>query len=268
MNPPTPRIAVIIPARDEADRIASTLRSVRAVPYVDLIVVVDDGSTDDTQSAARAAGVTVVRHPVNRGKASAMETGASVVAMRDPEGEEPRLLLFLDADLGESAVEAAALVEPVARGEADCAIAALPTQAGAGGRGLVTGLARKAITAMTGWRPTQPLSGQRCMTQAAFQAARPLARGWGVETGMTIDMLVAGLTLVEVPCDLHHRATGNDLPGHLHRASQYKDVALAVNLRRLRGVKVPHQFRVDGSNQGPGQPFHAYRVRGVETSGA
>lgn len=264
MNAQSAHIAAIIPAKNEADTIASTIRSARAIPHVDLIVVVDDGSSDDTQSIARAAGATVVRHPVNRGKASAMETGASVVEMRDVEGQAPRILLFLDADLGDTAVQVAPLVEPVASGEVDCTIAALPRQAGAGGRGLVTGLARKAIAAITGWSPTQPLSGQRCMTREAFDAARPLARGWGVETGMTIDVLVAGLTVQEIPCDLKHRVTANDLSGQLHRAAQYRDVALAVNMRRLRGVKVPQQYRVDPETQIAGQPFNAYRVRPVE----
>lgn len=264
MNADVAQIAVVIPAKNEADRIASTVRAARAIPHVDLIIVVDDGSTDDTQSIARAAGATVIRHPVNRGKASAMETGASVVAMRDAEGAAPRLLMFLDADLGETAVAVTPLVEPVFTGEVDCAIAVLPKQAGAGGRGLVTGLARKAISALTGWSPTQPLSGQRCMTREAFDAARPLARGWGVETAMTIDILVAGLTVQEVPCDLKHRVTSNDMSGNLHRAAQYRDVALAVNMRRLRGVKVPNQYRVDPSEQTPGQPFHAYRVRPVD----
>ena len=147
------RVAVIIPAKDEEDRIGATVRAARAIPHVDLVVVVDDGSSDGTQKAARTAGATVIRHSVNRGKASAMETGASVVAMRDEEGRPARLLLFLDADLGESAVEAAPLVEPVLAGAADCTIAALPPQEGAAGLGFVTGLAFKAIRRATGWRP-------------------------------------------------------------------------------------------------------------------
>ncbi len=65
------RVAVVIPAKDEQDRIAATIRAARAIPHVDLVVVVDDGSEDDTQKAARDAGATVVRHSVNRGKASA-----------------------------------------------------------------------------------------------------------------------------------------------------------------------------------------------------
>ncbi len=252
------RVAVIIPAKDEEDRIAATIRAARAIPYVDLVIVVDDGSEDDTQNAARAAGATVIRHSVNRGKASAMETGASVVAMRDTVGRPTRLLLFLDADLGDSAVETAPLIGPVRSGAVDFTIAALPPQEGAGGHGFVTGLARKAIERATGWRPRQPISGQRCLTRAAFEAARPLATGWGVEVGMTIDLLVGGYTVQEIPCDLQHRATANDWAGQLHRAQQYRGVRLAVESRRLRRVRVPKALR-HGTHGGDFQPFNAFQ---------
>jgi hypothetical protein len=230
----TQRVAVIIPAKDEADRIAATVRSARAIPHVDLVLVVDDGSTDDTQHVARDAGAVVVRHSHNRGKAAAMETGAAVAAMRDADGRAPRLLLFIDGDLGDTAVNTAPLVSPVREGVADVAIALLPPQKGAGGRGIVVGAARRSIQRLTGWSPTQPLSGMRCLTREAFEAATPLARGWGVETGMTIDLLRSGYVAVEVPCDLRHRASSNDLKGQLHRAGQYRDVMAAVGARQVR----------------------------------
>src|SRR6202041_2253392 len=48
----------------------------------------------------------------------------------------------------------------------------------------------------------------RCLTRAAFEAARPLAPGWGVETALTIDLLRQGLRVTEVEVELAHRATG------------------------------------------------------------
>ncbi|NKY21750.1 glycosyltransferase family 2 protein [Cellulomonas denverensis] len=230
------RVAVVIPAKDESRRIAATVRSARAIPHVDLVLVVDDGSEDNTQHVAREAGAVVVRHSHNRGKAAAMETGAAVVAMRDAPDRPPRLLLFIDGDLGDTAVNTAPLVPPVLEGTADLSIALLPPQPGAGGRGIVVGAARRAIQSLTGWTPTQPLSGMRCLTREAFEAATPLARGWGVETGMTIDLLRKGFVAVEVPCDLRHRPSGTDLRGQLHRAAQYRDVQLAVAARRVRAV--------------------------------
>ncbi len=231
---PEQRVAVVIPAKDESRRIAATVRAARAIPHVDLVLVVDDGSEDATQHVAREAGAVVVRHSHNRGKAAAMETGAAVVAMRDVEDGPARLLLFIDGDLAETAVNTAPLVPPVLAGDADATIALLPPQPGAGGRGIVVGLARRSIQSMTGWTPTQPLSGMRCLTRAAFEAATPLARGWGVETGMTIDLLTQGFRVQEVPCDLRHRPSGSDWRGQVHRAAQYRDVLLAANARRVR----------------------------------
>lgn len=228
------RVAAILPAKDEADRIVATVRAARAIPNVDLVIVVDDGSTDDTQHVARDAGAVVVRHSQNRGKAAAMETGAAVAAMRDADGEPARLLLFLDADLGDTAVNAAPLVPPVLAAKADLSIAVLPVQEGAGGHGIVLGLARRAVHRVSGWTPRAPLSGQRCLTREAFEAALPLARGWGVETGMTIDLLEQGFAVVEVPCDLRHRPSGRDLSGYLHRGAQYRDIAYAIAVRRMR----------------------------------
>ena len=85
----------------------------------------------------------------------------------------------------------------------------------------------------------QPLSGMRCLSPEAIEAATPFARGWGVEVGMTIDVLGAGLTVLEVPCELHHRVTGKDWRGQVHRAAQYRDVALALGVRRLRRRLAP-----------------------------
>nr|WP_253281866.1 glycosyltransferase family 2 protein [Arcanobacterium phocae] len=250
------RVAVIIPAMNEEDRIGATIQAARSIPHVDLIVVIDDGSTDDTQGVARNAGASVARHTVNRGKAAAMETGAAVVAMRDINGQPPRALLFLDADLAESAVECAPLVSTIFAGGVDCAIAYLPPQSGAGGHGVVTTTGRKGIERLTGWSPQQPLSGQRCLTRAAFDAVTPLASGWGVEVGMTVDLLVAGFTVQEVPCDLRHRVSTNDLAGQLHRAAQLRGVIKALAVRTMRRHKVTTTAIAPSV---PGQPFNAYK---------
>ena len=98
--------------------------------------------------------------------------------------------------------------------------------------------AGRAISLATGWLPVAPLSGQRCLSREAYEKAVPLADGWGVEVGLTIDVLVAGLAVIEVPCDITHRVTGNDRVGTMHRASQYKDVLRAVTRRKLRRHRV------------------------------
>jgi glycosyltransferase involved in cell wall biosynthesis len=227
-------VAVVIPARNEADRIQATVRAAARLDGVDLVVVVDDGSTDGTGAVARRAGAAVMRHARNRGKSAAMETGAEAVRLLDQREhrDAPRHLLFLDADLADTAAMAGPLMEPVVAGNADMTIAVFAATVKLGGHGLVVGLSGAGIRRATGWQPTQPLNGQRCLTRAAFEAARPLAPGWGAETGLTIDLLRKGLRVTEVEVELAHRATGTGLRAQLHRAHQLADVARAVAARR------------------------------------
>jgi Glycosyl transferase family 2 len=232
MSPPGD-LAVVIPARNEYDRIAATVRGAARIPGVDMVVVVDDGSTDGTRCVAAAEGAIVVRHARNRGKAAALETGAEAVrAIETREGNGPRHLLFLDADLADTAEHAGPLAEPVRAGEADMAIAVFASRVKLGGHGIVIGLSGAGIERLTGWRPAEPLNGQRCLTRAAFEAARPLAPGWGAETGLTIDLLRQGMRVVEVQVPLAHRATGQDMASQLHRAQQLADVARALATRQ------------------------------------
>lgn len=228
--------AVVVPAKDEELRVAATVQAALAIPGVDLVVVVDDGSVDGTTYAAERAGATVLRHPRNRGKAAAMESGAAAVRAADVREKRatPRHLLFLDADLEGTAAAAASLVPPVRAGTADMTIAVLPPQSRkGGGRGFVVKLSRRGIARATGFAATQPLSGQRCLSRKAFEAARPLAYGFGVETALTIDLLRKGLRVAEVECELHHRVTGSDWRSQVHRARQYVHVARALGVRRL-----------------------------------
>ena len=226
-------VAVIIPAKDEQERIADTVRAAAALPEVDLVVVVDDGSRDATSALARDAGALVVRHKQNQGKAAAMETGARLVAMREAVADAPaRSLLFIDADMGASAAGAEPLITAVLADGVDMAIANLPPQPGASGMGVVVRTSRRGIEKATGYVAKQPLSGTRCITREAWEACLPLAPGWGVETSLTIDALRAGFVLREVPCQLSHRPSGRDLRGQLHRLGQLKDVCRALLRKR------------------------------------
>src|SRR5262249_48391421 len=170
----------------------------------------------------------------NRGKAAAMETGAQAVRLVDQRDGLSRHLLFLDADLGATAAGAAPLVAPVLAGAADMTIAAFTTRVKLGGDGPGVRLGPAGAPRAAGGAPAQPLNGQRCLTRAAFEAARPLARGFGVETALTIDLARKGYRVREVEVDLAHRATGTDLGAQVHRARQLADVALALATRTPR----------------------------------
>ena len=70
---------------------------------------------------------------------------------------------------------------------------------------------------------TAPISGQRAMRPGVLSQLLPFATGFGMETGMTIDALRKGLTVVEVELPLEHRATGRTVAGFTHRARQAKE---------------------------------------------
>ena len=232
--PPSGDVAIVIPAKNESDRIQATVKAAAGLPGADMLIVVDDGSADETGFVAENAGAIVLRHARSRGKGAALESGAEAVGLleRSEERELPRHLLFLDADLAESAAHAAPLMQPVRDGQADMTIAVFSERVRAGGHGFVVALSGSGIRRATGWLPAQPLNGQRCLTRAAFEAARPLASGFGVETALTIDLARQGLRITEVEVPLAHRATGTDLRSQLHRARQLADVARALATRR------------------------------------
>jgi glycosyltransferase involved in cell wall biosynthesis len=231
---PSGDLAVIIPARNESDRIGATVQAAAGLAGVDIVVVVDDGSTDRTAAAAQHEGALVMRHARNKGKAAAMETGAEAVRLLEASQDRasPRHLMFLDGDLGQTARSAGPLAAPVRAGQADMTIAVFSNRVRQGGHGFVVALSGSGIMRATGWRPAQPLNGQRCLTRAAFEAAIPLARGWGAETGLTIDLLRKGMRVAEVEVPLEHRATGRDWRSQLHRARQFADVARALASRQ------------------------------------
>lgn len=228
------RLGAVVPCKDEADRIGATLAGLRQVVGTGPIVVVDDGSTDNTAALAEAAGARVVRHGVNRGKAAALESGVDALLAGEG-GRDCAAILFVDGDLEGSAANLSVLADPVLAGDADMAIATLPAQKQAGGgRGRVVRLARAGIRRLTGREMLQPLSGMRALTPAAFEAARPLPPRWGVEVGLTVAILQAGMRVIEVPCELQHRVSGKDWRGVLHRAAQFRDVWLTLNAPRRR----------------------------------
>jgi glycosyltransferase involved in cell wall biosynthesis len=217
----TPRLSVLIPAKEEADRIGATVQAALLLPHVLEVIVIDDGSLDDTAGVAREAGAHVVSLAQNQGKAAALMAGGKVA-----KGDT---LLLLDADLGATAREATVLIPAVLEGTSDMTIATFPIIPGrGGGHGIVVRTSRAGILRLTGREMLAPLSGQRCMTRAVWEAVQPLASGFGVETAMTIAALRKGYRLQEVPTQMDHRVTQNDLAARWHRLRQLKDVLLAL----------------------------------------
>ena len=220
----------LVPAFDEAATVADTVRAVISTPGVRHVLVVDDGSSDETAAEAERAGAAVLRMGSNRGKGAAVEAGLDLV--------EDDIVLLLDADLGDTACQAAALLEPVAAGMADMTVARFPPPPDKAGFGLVKGLARWGIRTLGGgFVAHAPLSGQRALTRRAVQAVRPLGERYGLEVALTVRALRAGLRVVEVPTTMSHAATGRDLRGFVHRGRQFVDVTRT--LARLASERRP-----------------------------
>jgi glycosyltransferase involved in cell wall biosynthesis len=219
---------VIVAAHNEADRIGATLEALAGAFPGAQVVVADDASSDGTAELALSHGAQVVSRGKPHGKGANVTAAIESVLDRADEGDPPTVLL---CDLGRSARELPGLVDAVARGHCDLAVGAFRERAG-GGFGLARGFARWAIERRCGYRAEAPISGQRAMAAEVLPAVLPFAKGYGMETGMTIDAIRAGFRLCEIELDLEHRATGRNLRGFLHRARQLFDFARAYAARR------------------------------------
>jgi hypothetical protein len=217
---PRQPVVAIVPAKDAELTIRATVTALLGLAEVDEVVVVDDGSSDATTEAARAAGAWVLRLPANRGKGGAVEAGVKLAP-------HAGIYLLVDADVAATASEARALLAPVLAGEADMAVGVLPAAGGRGGFGLVRSAAGAAIRMASGSPARAPLSGQRAVRGELLRSL-DLAPRFGLEVALTVDARRAGARVVEVPVEMDHHHTGRTLAGFRHRARQGADVARAA----------------------------------------
>ncbi len=219
-----PRTTAIIAALDEGAAIGAVVRGCLQ-HGVDDVIVVDDGSTDDTTARATAAGATVLQHATNRGKGAALRLAAA-----HAQGE---VLVTLDGDGQDDPADIPVLLAAIERG-ADMVIGSrfrgtlLP--------GAITPLHRLGNLALT--RTFNLLYGERLTdTQAGMRAIRhPLwrrlvlrANRYEVETEVLVRALGAGATVVEVPVTRAPRAHGRSALHGLRDGSRI--LACMVSLR-------------------------------------
>jgi glycosyltransferase involved in cell wall biosynthesis len=198
------RVVIVVPAYDEAPRIARVLRGLPA--WVDAVIVVDDASSDGTAGAATAVGdgrVTVVRHGRNRGVGAAITTGyrAALAA-----GGEPRDAFVVMAGDGQmDPRDLPALLGPIAAGEADYVkgdrfrwrgvLAAMPPARLLGGM---------TLSWATGRAIGVPISDSQCGYTAITRAACErldldgLWPGYGYPNDMLSQVALRGLRIAQV----------------------------------------------------------------------
>lgn len=218
-------ISVIIPAFNEKKHIVDTIEALRGLNIFKEIIVVDDGSGDNTYELAKAAGAIAVKTTSNLGKGGALEYGLSRA-----EGD---IIVFLDADIGEGASEVGKLLPPIINGDADMTVAVFPPPKKKGGFGFVKTLARCGVLLATGKRIDWTLSGQRAFRREVLDGIS-LARGYGIEIALTVDVLRKGCRVQEVAVAMGHEETGRDIAGFVHRGKQFVNILMALIKIMLR----------------------------------
>ena len=201
-------VSVVIPAFNEEQSIKHVIDTVKQVKAITQIIVVDDGSNDDTYNiVSKIKDVTLLKHSRNKGKGSAMKTGLNKVTND--------IVLFLDADLSEiHKTQVEAIINPILKGEADITKTKFKREAGR-----VTELTAKPLLQF--FFPElnfdQPLSGQFASIKS-FLDGIDLEHDYGVDIGIVLDADAQGMRIEEV-----------DIGNIVHEMSTLQELNLMAN---------------------------------------
>ena len=185
-------VSVVIPAKNEAGAIGAVVVAVCALSFVQQVIVVDDGSTDDTAAIARAAGAQVLSRPYSMGNGAAIKAGA-----RAATGD---VLVFMDADGQHDPADIARLLAKLDEGY-DMAVGARGQGSQASvGRGVANGVYNRLASWMTG-HPVQDLtSGFRAVRAAKFREfLYLLPNGFSYPTTCTMAFFRSAYPVAYVP---------------------------------------------------------------------
>jgi glycosyltransferase involved in cell wall biosynthesis len=224
-------ISVLLPAYDEARTIGPLVRACLAhTPQPCEVLVVDDGSSDETSSLATAAGARVVRLPENRGKGVAVREGIAaargdVVVMLDADGQDdpaeiPDLLAALTDDVD-------MVVGSRFRGHfGEGSITPLNY---AGNRFLTF-----VLNVLFTTRMTDTLAGFKAVRTSRLRGLRLEARRYDIEVELLVGLLRAGARVVEIPVHRAARVHGSS------RLDSFRDgtrvLGRILRLRLMGGV--------------------------------
>lgn len=214
------KVICVVPVYNEADLIISTIENLKKIKCIDNIVVVNDGSKDNTLEVINKLNVQVINLEKNYGKGYAMKTAIDTL--------EYDYIGFIDGDLGDTSIEAESLFLPVISGEADVSVAKFKSRNSMtdtkGGFGFVKTLAKKGIYFFTKKEIDTGLSGQRVFRKEVIEKMDYIPDKYGIEVAMTVQTLNNGFSIIEVPVTMNHRYSQRNLQGTIHRAKQFYDI--------------------------------------------
>ncbi len=191
-------LSVVIPAKNESATIGRVVAEVRRL-FVDAeIIVVDDGSKDETVRLAKESGARVVGHPVSLGNGAAIKTGA-----RNAKGD---VFVFMDADGQHSATEIQLLLEMLDKGY-DMIVGARDSGAHANvGRLFANGFYSGLASLISGHRIPDLTSGFRAVRARRFKRfLYLLPNGFSYPTTITMAFLRAGFPVGFAPISASRR---------------------------------------------------------------
>lgn len=201
------RVSVVIPAYNEEKNVSHVVKTAISCKYVQEVLVVDDGSTDNTYEKAKVAGASIIRHTTNQGKGAALKTG-----FKHSIGD---IVAFIDGDLENlTTKQVENMIRPILDGKADITKTKFKREAGR-----VTELTAKPL--LNFFFPEikfdQPLSGQFAAKRTALNKIR-FEEDYGVDVGIVLDADVKGLHIKEVDI------------GHIkHQMSSLMDLNVVAN---------------------------------------
>jgi glycosyltransferase involved in cell wall biosynthesis len=154
-------ISVVIPAKNEATALGALLESIKAQNIAAEIIVVDDGSTDDTATVAASAGAKVISHRYSMGNGAAIKTGA-----RSASGE---IIVFMDGDGQHDAGDITRLLARMNEGYAMVVGARQSGSQASVGRGIANRIYNRLASYMTGHKVEDLTSGFRAVRARQFR---------------------------------------------------------------------------------------------------
>lgn len=227
MSQPAPRkIIVGMPAYNEARYLGSVI--LRSKQYADEVIIVDDGSTDQTASVARLAGATVVKHEHNRGYGSSIRTLLSEVKKRDAD-----VLVVLDADSQHNPDEIPRLVQGVNDG-ADIVIGSREMQENkiAGYRRLGQKFLSRMTNIASRKRLTDTESGFRAYSKKAIATLELKETGMAISSEIISEAASRDLKIVEVPISVAYNRDGSTLNPVRHGVGVFNRILVMISERR------------------------------------